>query len=138
MKKAFVLILSLLFVSMAFGQKVKIKNKVCYIDEQVFLTWEDKSFMIHQPSPVTHVNGEAPVFVMQMHKYGSDFYTSIRFLDFEEEFWSKDKTRKKLFSMIYKSNLFNEDGTIDEKKATRFIRTYHEEPPELLLIGNGN
>lgn len=137
MKRILLLLLVGFIASPVFSQKtkVKIKDKIAYINDEAFLKWEDGSYALRQPSQVTHVSGESPMFVIQIHMYGSTPHINLRFLDFDGELWTSSMTRKKLYSKLYKADVFNDDGTVDEEKAKRFIRSYHEEPPTRFMIG---
>jgi len=134
MKKLLLLLAAVLMVGTVTAQKVKIKDKIAYVNDEAYLTWDNNDYMIRLPGEFKHISGESTILVMQIHQYGQKVYNNVRFTDFDSEFWTI-MPRKKIIKSLYNAGVINADGTVDEEKARRFIRTYHQEPPRALIIG---
>ena len=136
--KKFLLLLLVGFIAVpVFAQKLKVKtkDKVVYINDEAFLKWEGGG-VFSTTNTFTHASGDSPAFVIHYHKYGErNFFTNLRFLDFDGEMWDGSTPRKKFYANLYKANVFNKDCTVNEENARRFIRMYHEEPPTRFMIG---
>ncbi len=134
MKKLLLLLAVVLMAGTITAQKVKIKNKIAYVNDEAYLTWNNNDYMIHLPGEFKHVSNESTIFTMQIHKYGQKIYNNLRFVDFDGEIWTI-MPRKKVIKSLYNSGVINDDGTVNEEKARKFIRAYHQEPPAALIIG---
>lgn len=132
MKKVLVILFVALLATPTFAQKVKIKKKTVYVDKVAFLTWEN-SFMSFESCPITLASGTIPVMSHKGYQYGNRCFVHFKFLDFDGDMWISFE-RKRFFKLLYKSGIINDDGTIDEEKARRFIRTYGEEVPTFITI----
>jgi hypothetical protein len=118
-----------------FAQEVKIKDRVASIDKVAFVKW-DNSLRAGFACQVSHAKTDTPILSMKLYyyekyntaakKYVRTGYYKVKFLDFDGEFQTTMLT-KKFFKTLYKSGIINEDGTVDEEKAKKFIRTYDED-----------
>lgn len=142
MKKVLMILFVGLMVTPIFAQKVKIKNRVASIDNVAFVKW-DNNLRISEVCQISHAESDNPILSMKLYyydkynaaakKYIRTAYYLVRFLDFDGEFKTSMLT-KKFFKTLYKSGIINEDGTVDEDKAKKFIRTYDEDIPTEFIL----
>lgn len=144
MKKTLIILFVALMATPMFAQKIKIKDRVASVDKVEFLKW-DNSLRAGFACQVSHVKTDTPILSMKLYhyekyndaakKYVKAGYYKVKFLDFDGEFQTTLMT-KKFFKILYNSGIINEDGTVDEDKAKKFIRTYDEDiniPDEVII-----
>ena len=137
-------IISIAIILLSFAvsaQKVKIKKDVAYVDKVEYLKFDDcgafsvsctimnleeddviilqyQSFDKPNPSP-RNPKSKAPYQSMV-----KESYAELRFLDLELE-CEVQLSKKKLIKALYKSKVFNKDGSVNKESAEKFARKYH-------------
>lgn len=135
MKRTLIIFFVALITTPIFAQKIKIKDRVALVDNVEFVKW-DNSLRAGFICQVSTIKADTPIFSMKLdyyekynsaaRKYVNQHYYTIRFLDFEGELQTTLLT-KKFFKALYNFGIFNEDDTVNEEKARKFIRAYHED-----------
>jgi hypothetical protein len=139
MKKIVLLVLLALCTSMTFAQKVKIKKGIVSIDDvEVYkmekegsmetLSTLDSNEFLSVLSTTYEVRNEA-----HYRPHGENFPAmttmwvfTVKFLESGKELVT-DLAPKKLVAAVYKSNMVDADGKIDEEKLNIFINKYNNE-----------
>ena len=147
MKKAVVI----LFLSMSFlgfSQKVKLKKDKVLIDDVEVYNYEKEGFMYtfstlssvefisvlitkYQERNPAHYNGNDPYAYRYPAFYDKEVYT-VKFLKSGKELFT-DLREKDIIKAVYKSNLVDEKGEIDEEKLNVFITKYNNENLKLKI-----
>ncbi len=139
--KVLTIVFVFLFALNLQAQKVKIKKGVAYVDKVEYLKFDDcgtfsesctimnlededvivlqyQSFEKPNPNP-RNPKSKAPYQSMV-----TESYAELRFLDLEIE-CEVQMTKKKLIKALYKTKVFNEDGSVNNDNAKKFARKYH-------------
>jgi hypothetical protein len=137
-----ILIFSFVFFGFnANAQKVKIKKGTAYVDKKEYLKFDDCG-TFSESCTIMNLE-EEEVIVLQYHSFEkpnpiprnpkskapyqsmvTESYAELRFLDIELE-CEIQLTKKKLVKALYKSKVFNEDGSINKENAKKFARKHH-------------
>lgn len=142
--KATKAILLLSFVLLGFSvnaQKIKIKKDVAYVDNEEYLKFDDCG-TFSESCTIMNLEDEE-VIILQYHSFEkpnpvprnpkskapyqsmvTETYAELRFLDFELE-CEVQLSKKKLIKALYKSEVFNEDGSVNKENAQKFARKNH-------------
>ena len=139
--KAIVIALLMIFALNASAQKVKIKKGTAYVDKKEYLKFDDCG-TFSESCTIMNLE-EEEVIVLQYHSFEkpnptprnpksrapyqsmvTESYAELRFLDLELE-CEVQLSKKKLVKALYKSKVFNEDGSINQENAKKFARKYH-------------
>ncbi|WP_299332679.1 hypothetical protein [uncultured Psychroserpens sp.] len=139
--RTIVVILTFMFAFNAQAQKVKIKKDVAYVDKVEYLKFDDCG-TFSASCTVMNLDDE-DVIILQYHSFEkpnpvarnpkskapyqsmvTESYAELRFLDIELE-CEVQLTKKKLIKALYKSKVFNKDGTVNKENAEKFARKYH-------------
>lgn len=139
--RTLIVTLSILFAFNASAQKVKIKKGVAYVDKIEYLKLDDCG-AFSESCTLMNLN-EDEVIVLQHYSFEkpnpiprnpkskapyqsivTESYEELRFLDVEIE-CEVQLTKKKLIKALYKSKVFNDDGSTNIENAKKFARKYH-------------
>jgi len=139
--KVIVVALLMIFALNASAQKVKIKKGTAYVDKKEYLKFDDCG-TFSESCTIMNLE-EEEVIVLQYHSFEkpnptprnpksrapyqsmvTESYAELRFLDLELE-CEVQLSKKKLVKALYKSKVFNEDGSINQENAKKFARKYH-------------
>lgn len=141
--RLFAAITFLLFTVSLSAQKVKEKDNVFYVDKEPFLKKDCRSFyagpcVLLTPDGQTRVVSVISYEYMDKRKVYEDktwqmkevkaYYYELRFLTAEGSMHTYQ--HPKLFiKEMYRYQLINENGAVDQEKLDEFIKIFHKEPP---------
>lgn len=122
------------------AQKVKIKKKVAYVEDKAYL---DLSETVGSTTTYKSLNGNE-LFVVHLDSYQKRnpvaknprsnapykpyvtvYYATIKFLNSDIEFETKDlSNRKVLIKALYNNQVLNENGQVIIEEADKFAKKY--------------
>ena len=147
MKKIFTVVFLMVSV-LAFSQKVKLKKDKVLIDDVEVYNYEKEGFMYtfstlssaefitvlvttYQERNPAHYNGNDPNAFRYPAFFNKEVYT-VKFLKSGRDLFT-DLREKDIIKAVYKSNLVDEKGEIDEEKLNVFITKYNNENLKLKI-----
>ncbi|CAI8805055.1 hypothetical protein [Chryseobacterium sp. IT-36CA2] len=142
MKK--VLYISMLaFSCIAFGQKIKVKKDKVFVDdkETYHIETNDYNFILSdlKDNEIVSVLGstyevpKTPPIYKNESPYWTKLIYKVRFLKSNKEVIT-DLSDKDIIKNIYKSGIFDENGTADEAKVDLFVAKYSNEDLKIKLF----
>ena len=147
MKRIFTVLFLMLSIA-SFSQKVKLKKDKVLIDDVEVYNYEKEGFMYtfstlssvefisvlitkYQERNPAHYNGNDPNAFRYPAFYDKEVYT-VKFLKSGKELFT-DLREKDIIKAVYKANLVDENGVIDEAKLDVFINKYNNENLKLKI-----
>lgn len=126
----------IIFSFFAFGQKVKIKKGEVFIDDKLIYRVEDTG----SSTIVSDLKGNEIVAILRTTYevpknrplYGNERSTwtnsifTVRFLKNGKELLT-DIAEKEIIKNLYKSNIVDEDGELDDEKVDVFVNKYNND-----------
>ena len=136
MKKGILLLLTIFIVQLAGAQSVKIKKGVILVDGTEYMVAGES---LNRETPVIVSSmADIPILTFQIErgtKWNSDLGKDmpdnsfiVKFIDVDAYMTTK-LLPKKLFGKMYKYEVLNEDGTVNEENVLKFVKLYHQDLP---------
>lgn len=128
MKTYLLLFICLIIAFTGFGQDIKNKKGVTYLDEKPFLKINGGSLLMdNQPTQILGYESNKLLFVLTKHYYTYQgnklWYNELRFADVEVSFTSS-YDYKPLIKSLYENGVLTGSGEIANDSIEKYIRLY--------------
>lgn len=130
------------------AQKVTVKKGIFSVDKVPYIASDYDQFK-SAPFLFTTLDGSKKLFAIQSYTYtckerkstgsgyievdGTCLYYKVKFLGSEREMYTK-KYPKSFIELIYKYQLLNPSGEVDESKIDEFIKIYGEDERVIVTV----
>jgi len=114
------------FSQVSFGQKIKVKKGIAYVDGKEYVKTEKNAGNMS----IYALNGDDEIIFLKYYDptpsndQNRDNYYIVRFIDDNKKVDILNKTRKGILKLLFKGNVINEDGTINDEKMNKFVSKY--------------
>ncbi len=146
------LLLTVIFSSLAFGQEIKMKKGIITVDDKEWAKY-DGCGIFDQECSITKGDSEVVLAYHEVYDIakrqpsnpkGSVSWVEVKLLGTKKSF-EYEGTPKNVAKVLYKNNIFNEDGSFNEEKIDLLVEKYgmpfsaqyyQNSPNQTIIINN--